>query len=113
MSSLCDLTLAANVNVKLTYNNGLIQNKRDMRKKLTLPAVLEMFDRKNISVHEIPEPCWVVFTVRRIKVNVFHSYSDRAHVSVSRRRPQSSSSTVVPPLARRLRRNEREANICV
>ncbi len=34
MSSLCDLTLAANVNfnVKLTYNNGLIQNKRDMRK---------------------------------------------------------------------------------
>ncbi len=34
MSSLCSLTIAANFNVKLTYNNdnnGLIQNKRDMR----------------------------------------------------------------------------------
>ncbi len=34
MSSLCGLTIAANFNVKLTYNNdnnGLIQNKRDMR----------------------------------------------------------------------------------
>lgn len=70
MSSVCDL--AANVTTRQNQKKGFNSELKGTRERL--PAVLEMFDRKNILVHETLEPCLVVFTVWRIKVNIFHSY---------------------------------------